>query len=82
MNRSNFIHGLLTVGAGFVVLPGAGRVWKAVIDQRAVLDPNMFDPNEYVGKWHFIMDWKTYPMNAGCEILCTLETSRELGITT
>lgn len=29
MNRRNFINGLLTLGAGFMVLPSAGRIWKA-----------------------------------------------------
>ncbi len=27
MNRRNFIGGLLTIGAAFTILPGAGRIW-------------------------------------------------------
>lgn len=75
MNRRNFIQGLLTAGAGFMVLPSAGRLWKAVIDPKTVVNPNyvsvlesqtfFFDPHSYIGEWRFIMDMKEYPMNAG-----------------
>lgn len=27
MNRRNFIGNLLAIGAGFTILPGAGRLW-------------------------------------------------------
>lgn len=29
--RRNFLNELLAAGAGFTILPGAGRVWKAMI---------------------------------------------------
>lgn len=28
VSRRNFISGLLAAGAGFTILPGAGRIWK------------------------------------------------------
>ena len=31
MNRRNFINSLLTIGAGFTILPSAGRIWKAEV---------------------------------------------------
>lgn len=34
MNRRNFIQSLLTAGASFTILPGAGRLWKA---ERAII---------------------------------------------
>lgn len=30
MNRRNFIQNILIAGASFTILPGAGRIWKAV----------------------------------------------------
>lgn len=30
MNRRNFFGALLAASAGFAILPGAGRIWKAV----------------------------------------------------
>jgi len=27
MNRRNFINGIMVAGAGFMILPGAGRIW-------------------------------------------------------
>lgn len=29
VSRRNFISGLLAAGAGFTILPGAGRIWRA-----------------------------------------------------
>lgn len=40
MNRRNFIRGLLAAGAGFAILPGAGRLWKV---QKYVVFPG--NPN-------------------------------------
>lgn len=66
MNRRNFIGGLLAAAAGFTILPGAGRVWKAVITQRMVV-PNPayanapyeisfmgFRAEDYAGEWCFV----------------------------
>lgn len=40
MNRRNFIGSLLALGAGFTILPGTGRVWRA--EKKLVLPD--FDP--------------------------------------
>lgn len=40
MNRRNFIKGLITAAAGFSILPGAGRIWKAEARiVRAIINP-------------------------------------------
>lgn len=53
MNRRNFIGNLLVAGASFMVLPGAGRVWKAVIDPRTI--PNLsYRASDGFGLWCFV----------------------------
>jgi len=42
MNRRNFIGNLLAIGAGFAVLPGAGRIWRP---ERSAVIP------EWLGLW-------------------------------
>lgn len=67
MNRRNFLRGLLVAGAGFTILPGTGRIWKAVIDQRAIVNPawvtadydlviSGFNPRFHGGFWCFVSD--------------------------
>jgi hypothetical protein len=47
MNRRSFIAKSAAALLGFTILPSAGRVWKAVVDQKRL----MFDPREYTGEW-------------------------------
>jgi hypothetical protein len=54
MNRRNFINNLLIAGASFMVLPGAGRIWKATLDPRSIPNPNYFTPADAFGTWHLI----------------------------
>lgn len=61
IDRRNFIRGLLSATAGFTILPGAGRIWKAVIDQRPLLgksrNPDMlFLDRDFAGRWTFVME--------------------------
>ena len=43
MNQRNFLSGLLVAGAGFTILPGNGRIWKAVTDQWTIINPLWVD---------------------------------------
>lgn len=36
MNRRNFLNKLLLAGVGFSILPGSGRIWKAIKDKPVV----------------------------------------------
>ena len=38
MNRRNFFQSILAIGAGFTILPGAGRLWVPREDDRWMLD--------------------------------------------
>lgn len=62
MNRRNFIRGLLTAAAGFTILPGAGRIWKA---ERKIVNPawvnapyevTFFHYRDFGGVWRFVSD--------------------------
>ena len=40
MDRRNFIGRLLAIGAGFTILPGAGRIWKVTRTVHCRFIPN------------------------------------------
>lgn len=52
MNRRGFFGTIGKVAAGFMILPGAGRVWGAVIDPRTIPNPD-WNPVDYQGEWRY-----------------------------
>lgn len=58
MNRRGFFGTIGKVSAGFMILPGAGRVWKAVVDERFIrVAANVnFSVIDYSGEWYWFKD--------------------------
>lgn len=54
MNRRGFFGTIGKVAAGFMILPGASRVWKAVVDPRTIPNPN-WNPVDFTGQWNFVV---------------------------
>src|SRR6476661_6986496 len=52
MNRRNFIGTVLAIGAGFSILPGAGRLWMPI---KKVLPVTLFNPTGTWGKQFIIL---------------------------
>lgn len=49
MNRRNFIENILVAGASFMILPGAGRIWRA-----AAVVPNSIAYVDKDGNYHYM----------------------------
>ena len=73
MNRRNFFGTLLAASAGFAILPGAGRIWKA-LDARCIPNPDynkasleiwFMCPKEEWNAWNRLLTTKTWPAGMG-----------------
>lgn len=58
MNRRGFFGTIGKVTAGFMILPGAGRVWKAVVDPMPVVKSVVYEVrfSECAGEWYWFKD--------------------------
>ncbi len=68
MNRRNFINSLLTIGAGFTILPSAGRIWKA---ERSLYRWFPNNPNlDIIIAWTDadIKRWNSFPIHLADEV--------------
>lgn len=76
MNRRGFFGTIGKVAAGFMILPGAGRVWKAVVDPKTIINPEWVAA-PYEVRFMCAYDYAAFPLDG---VLPVIHARREARI--